>query len=222
METALNSFSKFSEKTGQSFSILSDQDGLFFGVEFLQKLLEAPGGLESSELTAYQKDGDCIFKGQTLLNIHLRNTNFKKEDLVSAVGYLSGAYTLVSCFTEREFNFSITACPTPGFLFADWERRLIEKARALVQKCPDNVYFYRDEVQQALNRGEQKIVLSALKISKKDLLDILQTMPYNVEVCLQGNFLPADLEEFRDLNLKSVYPLCLQGYFSSLKMRVED
>ena len=98
MESVSN-FSPFSfseyEKQIQEFFIQSEQDGLFFCVDFLQDFLKN-SDLKNQSVTAYLQDGDCILEGQTCLRVNLKDKTFKKEDLLSVVSYLSGAYTLLS------------------------------------------------------------------------------------------------------------------------------
>jgi len=215
------SFSKNSINERRDFFIQSDQDGLFFGLECLQSFLKSGKGPEIPEVRAYFHDGDCVFKGQTLLRIDLKNNDFSKEDLVSIISYLSGVYTLVSCWTERNFNFSIMAGSTPGFSFPEWEKQAILKAGAGYGLCPANVCFDPEEVRLALDQGKRQVTLSHLKMSKEEIKSILQSLPPFVETSLKGSFFPADLEELRPFCLKSVYPLCLQGFFPCLKMKVD-
>ena len=210
--------SELSQANKTDFFIQSDQEGLFFGLEFLECFLKSDDPLNTPKITAYCQDGECIFKGQTLLRINFKNQDCKKEDLLSIVSYLSGAYTLISCWTERNFDFSIIAGPTPDFAFSDWEEKAILKAGAVIGQCPHSVYFDSKDVHEALKRGEKEIVLSCLKMSKEEIKSILQCLPHFVKCSLQGAFFPSDLEEFRDLNLTSVYPDSLQGFFPRLKM----
>ena len=215
------SFSQPSRQTLPEFCIQSEQDGLFFGLDFLQNFLKDKE--QASEFTAYLQEGGCVFKGQTLLKMDLKNSLFKKEDILSLVSYLSGAYTLLSCFTERNFDFTIAACSTSGFSFSDWEEKAVLKAGAVVQKLRKEACCYsEEEVYQALERGNKQIVLSDLKMSKEKIKSLLQTIPSSMECSLLGDFLPSDLEEFRSFHLQSVYPLCLQGYFPCLKMKLSE
>ena len=214
------SFSKFPEEGMHEFFFQSEQDGLFFGLEFLKNFLKTGDGSEKPDITAYLQDGACVFKGQICLGVNLKDQIFKKEDLMSVVSYFSGAYTLISCFTEKNFDFSIMAFSSPDFALAEWEEEAILKAGGLIQQYPNNICFYPEEAHQAVEKGEKKIVLSNLKISKKELKDLLRLLPSYIECSLQGHFFPSDLEEFRAFNLKSVYPLCLQGSFPRLKMKL--
>ena len=222
METVSSlSLSHFSEKTRTEFFVQSEQDGLFFGLEFVRYFLKSEE-TEAPEVTAYLSEGECVFKGQTLFRINLRGKDLKKGELMSVVSYLSGAYTLISCFTEKNFDFSVMACSTPGFSFSDWEEKVILKAGGFIQKCPENICFRLEEVHQALERGDTQIILSYSKISREKIKSISSSLPSSVELSLQGSFLPSDLEDFRDFNLKSVWPLCLQGHFPLLKMKITD
>ena len=139
----------------QELFIQSEQDGLFFGFEFLQYFLKS-SGFENSTVTAYMQDGDCVFKGQTCVGINLKDENIKKEDLLSAVSYFSGAYTLISCFTEKNFDFSISASLTQGFSFSEWEEKAILKAGALIKKCPENICLHPENAVEALKKGKNK------------------------------------------------------------------
>ena len=213
-------FSEFSRQTASEFCIQSEQDGLFFGLDFLRDFLKEND--QTAEFIAYLQEGECVFKGQTLLKVNLKDNLFKKEDILSLVSYLSGAYTLLSCFTERNFDFAIAACSTPGFSFSGWEEKAILKAGAVVQKPEETVYCSNEEVRQALERGNKQIVLSTLKMSKEQIKNLLKSFPSFKECSLQGDFLPFDLEEFRSFRLKSVYPLCLQGCFPRLKVKLVE
>lgn len=220
METVSPSLpSKHSKKIKSDFCIQSDQDGFFFGLEFLNWFLKSEDEADTSEVISYFQDGECVFKGQTLLKINLKKEDLEKEDLMSIVSYLSGTYTLVSCWTKRNFDCAIMACPTSDFLFSDWEKSAILKAGALVAQCPSPVRSSIGEVHQAIKKGEKQIVLNyPTKVSKEEIKDMFQLLPPFVEISLQGSFFPSDLEELRAFNIKSVYPICLQGHFPRLQM----
>ena len=202
----------------QDFFFQSEQDGLFFGLEFLNHLL-SENSIEKSEITAFLQDGDCVFKGQTILGIRSQNSSFQKEDILSIVSYFSGVYTLVSCFVEKQWDFSIIGSSSADFPYFEWEEKAILKAGGLVQKSPEKVYYSQKEVLQAIEKGETKVTLNSLRISQKELKKNLQDFSH-IEFSLYGPFLPEDLEEFRNDNISSVYPLCLQGSFPCLKMRL--
>lgn len=211
--------SKKQEKV-QDFFFQSEQDGLFFGLDFLNHILSPKDHVEKPEITAYFQDGDCIFKNQTILRIQQLQTNvFEKKELLFVISYLSGVYTLVSCFIERQWDFSIIGSSSDDFLFFEWEEKAISKAGGLVQKTPQKMFFSQKEVLQAIEAGEKKIILNSLKINVVELKNILQKFP-QTEFSLYGSFLPEDLEEFRYDNISSVYPLCLQGSFPCLKMKL--
>jgi len=199
--------------------ISSDQDGLFFGLELVQNFINNKNS--SSKIVSYFRDGDFIFKNQTLMRVSLIDQNIKKNDLLSLMSYFSGVYTLVSCWTERNFNFSIMAYPTSGFSFFEWEKRAILKAGALIGKNPKTIYFHPKEVNQTLKKGEKEITISNLEMSNEQIQNLLKTIPDFVKCSLQGSFLPSDLEPFQSFNLTSVYPLCLQGFFPQLKMKID-
>ena len=214
---------KLFNQTRQEFLIQADQDGLFFGLEYLQNLLKAKKDTSSFEIKTYFKDGECVFKGHTLMQISLVNTSFKKENLGSLVSYLSGAYTLLSCWTKKHFDFFIMACPTPNFLFSDGEEKAILKSGALIQKSLKNICFHLEDAEQALEKGEKRIILSDFKMSKKQIKNILQSLDPSIEITLYGSFFPLDLEEFRIFhNIKAAYPVCLQGYFPHLPMKIVE
>ena len=229
-QTACSNLKSF-DKIKQDFFIQSEQDGLFFGLEFLKHILKP----YPCSITAYLKDGDCFFKGQTCLELCLpfltlpdsslsedfsQNERIEKQDILSALSYFSGLYTLVSCWTERDFDFSIMAGLTPDFSFPEWEKKAILKAGGALKKPLKNECFLKEEVKQALKKGEEQVSLNSSKMSKKELKEILEEMPPYVEVFLRGSFWPSELEEFRDFNLKSVIPNQLEGYFPSLKMKI--
>ena len=222
MEPASDFYSlSLPEKETQEFFIQSEQDGLFFGVDFLQHFLKN-SNFKDQSVTTYLQDGDCILEGQTCLKVNLKDKTLKKEDLLSIVSYLSGAYTLLSCFTEKNFDFSIMASSTPDFSLSEWEKKAILKSGCLIQKCPENICFYPKDVIQALNKGEKQIILSNLKMSKEEIKTILRDLPSSVTASLHGSFIPSDLEKFSAFKLNSVWPVCLQGFFPLLKMKIVE
>ena len=197
--------------TGSSHSY----NGLFFGLCYLKDFLKTE---DFSKLNSYFSDGDCIFKGQTLLSMSAENSLFKKQDLLSIVSYLSGAYTLISCFTERDFNFDICAGLTSNFELSDWEEQAILKAGAVVRSCPKE-FLTAKQIQQHLKKENSPVLLSDLKIDSCEIKTFLKANG-SVSFDLHGSFLPSDLEEFRDFNnISSVYPVCLQGSFPCLEMQ---
>ena len=215
MERELASWS-LKEKEEEIF-FQSEQDGLFFGLEFLNHLISLKNNFK---ITAFLKDGDCLFKGQTLLGIHLKDNSFQKEDILSALSYFSGAYTLVSCFVERQWDFAIAGSSSPDFVYPEWEEKAILKAGGLVKKVPEKMSSSKKEILQKLEKGETQIFFNSLKTSSQELKKILQTFS-NIKFSLYGSFWPEDLEYFRNNNnISSIHPLCLQGFFPCLKMKL--
>ena len=277
MESTSNLFFKSQVKESQFF-IQSDQDGLFFGKEFLQNFLQSSLKDLDYNLVTYFQDGDCILKNQTLFCINLKSSiknnqtnpiseqnnilkqtnsitehsNILKQtnsseknnisvinpvskknknlanpcfkttvkDLMAIVSYFSGLYTLISCWTKKGFDFSVIANPTPGFSFSGWEQIAIKKAGALVKKLPEVIYYTSKECYQAIQKNQKDILLSNLKMSQTEIKNLLDSLPPTTQLSLVGDFKPNDLEEFREFNLKFVYPTMLQGYFPSLKTKI--
>lgn len=216
--TSPSSFLSAAKKPSEDFCIRAGQDGLFFGLGFLHSILKTPNDIPSPVI-AYLQEGDCIFKGQICIKIDLTGTDFKKEDLISVVSYLSGAYTLLSCFTERNFDFSVMVNPTPDCSFSKWEEKACLKAGCNIQKPPANICFHPEVIEKALKKGEKQIVLSNSKMSNEDIKHILKGFPPFVTACMVGDFSPSDLEDFSGFHhLKAVWPTCLQGFFPLLKM----
>ena len=207
------------KKTNSEFFIQSAQDGLFFGLSYLQDCLDSEN---FSKIKTYFSEGECIFKDQILLCMDIESVNFKKEELLSAISYLSGAYTLVSCFTEKSFDFSICANSTPNFKLSQWEERAFLKAGAFVQTFPKKILSF-DLVEKELKKRTRKILLSELKISREKIRNILEMADSSCLFDLHGSFLPSDLEEFREFrNIDSVYSVYLQGSFPYLPMKFAE
>ena len=198
-------------------SIQSEQDGLFFGLDYLSFLNEG----DFSNMKTYFSDGDCIFKGQKLLSIE-KAGNFKKEDVLSVLSYLSGAYTLISCFTEKNFDFSIYADLTPKFKLSQWEEQAILKAGAVKNSFPKE-FLSLEQVKRKIKQNSQFLVLSESKIKPDDIKSLLKAGDTSVMFSLHGSFLPSDLEGFREYsNIKAVYSSYLQGSFPCLPMSFAD
>ncbi|MCZ0933112.1 MAG: hypothetical protein OXJ52_08170, partial [Oligoflexia bacterium] len=164
MELLSNSFQPCEKAYSEDF-IQSEQDGLFFGLSYLQNSLSSE---DFSKIIGYFSEGDCIFKGQTLLSMELESAKSKKQDLLSAISYLSGVLTLVSCWTERNFDFSIRADLTPHFELSQWEEKAISKAGAVVQSFPKE-FLSLKQIQQKLKKEKNTIALSDLKISRDNI-----------------------------------------------------
>ena len=195
--------------------IQSAQDGLFFGLDYLENSLDIE---KAPKAKAYFSDGDCVFKGQTLLSIETENT--KTKDLLAIISYLSGAYTLISCFTEKNFDFSICAGLSPHFELSHWEEQAILKAGAVLRPLPKE-FLSLEPIQKQLKQSRQSILLSESKISRADMKTLLKNENSSSSFELHGAFLPSDLEEFRECqNIKAVYPICLQGHFPKLEMKL--
>ena len=218
MEILSNSLQPNTVSSSETF-IQSGQDGLFFGLSYLQDSLSSE---DYSQLKIYFSEGGCIFKGQTLLAIKAESRKPKKEDLLSAISYLSGAYTLISCWTEKNFDFSICADLTPHFELSQWEEQAILKAGAVVQSFPKE-FLSLEQAQKALKINDESIILSELKISREQIKNFLKTADSSVVFDLHGSFLPSDLEEFREFrNIGSVYSVYLQGSFPYLPMKFAE
>ena len=199
--------------------IQSQQDGLFFGLSYLQDTLTPEN---FSQIRAYFSEGSCVFKGQTVLSMGLKEVKLKKEKLMSAISYLSGVYTLISCFTEKVFDFSICANTTPDFELAPWEEQAILKAGAVIRSFPKKLLSL-EQIQLRLNKKSSPLVLSEFKISRNQIKQILQTESSFASFDLHGSFLPSDLEEFREFsNIHSVYSVYLQGLFPFLPMQLSQ
>ena len=218
MELLSNSFQPLPSIQPEIY-IQSEQDGLFFGLDYLQTCLRKE---DFSKTQVYFSEGDCIFKGQTLLSIETESFKFKKEDLLSAVSYLSGAYTLISCWTEKSFDFSICATSSPHFDLFQWERKAILKAGAIARPFPKELLSL-EQVQRELKRNSPSIILSELKINREKIKNLLKTTDPSILFDLHGSFLPSDLEEFREFkNINSVYPVYLKGFFPCLPMKLSE
>ena len=200
----------------KDFFVCSEQDGLFFGLEFLNDFLEKYEARPKTK--AYFQDGDCIFKGQICIEVRQQKDFQAVEDCVSILSYFSGAYTLISCFTEKQFDFSVSASPTPGFSFKEWEKKTILKAGGKIQSFPKSLGLDSKETYHRLQRKENPIILTDRHMSHLEIKNILQNCSPSSEIFLEGDFWPEDLENFRNMNLKSVWPTCLQGFFPSMKM----
>lgn len=209
-----------SVKSSSDFIVQSLQNGLFFGLEFLEDFLKSENS--PSQILPYFQDGDCIFKDQKVLRIHLKDPKVQKEELLSMISYLSGVYTLVSCWTERNFDFSIMANSTPGFDFSDWEEKAILKAGAFISPLPQKVLISPEEVQPFLDTPGNSLILSDSEMSHEEIEGILKSLPSFIKVSLQGSFFPEDLEKFRAYHLDSVYPSSLQGHFPCLEMKLKN
>ncbi len=213
------SFSAHSSKSPLAFFIQAEQDGLFFGRDLLKHYLKNKNGHLPDEIIIYPEEAGCIFKGQTILAYY--GEVLKQKTALSIVSRLSGVYTLVSCFTERNFDFSVMACASSDSFFSPWEEKAILRAGACIQKKSiDNVCFYPEEGGKALERGDKQIVLSSSKMPTEEIKNILKQAPRSTSISLQGSFWPSELEEFRNLNLKSVYPMALNGLFPLLPMKI--
>ena len=206
-------------KREQDFFFQSEQDGLFFGLEFLKHILSSESKVENCEITAFLQDGDCLFKGQTILGVRLKDSSFKKEDFLPALSYFSGVYTLVSCFVEKKWDFAIAGSSSPNFAYPEWEEKAILKAGGLVKKVPEKMSNSEKEILQALEKGETQIFFNSLRTKPKELKKVLQKFS-NIKFSLYGPFFPEDLENFRNFHINTVYPVCLQGFFPCLKIKL--
>lgn len=214
MELLSNSFQTESHL---EFCIQSLQDGLFFGLDCLSFLNNG----DFSNIKTYFSDGDCIFKGQTLLSLK-ESDNLKKENLLSAISYLSGVYTLISCWTEKNFNFSIYSELTPRFKLSQWEEQAILKAGAFVCSFPKEFLSWV-QIQNKIKQKNQAVILSESKISRDKIKNLLQATGSSGRFSLHGSFLPSDLEEFREFeNIEAVYSVYLQGSFPCLPMKFAE
>ena len=188
------------------------QDGLFFGLEYLKTKLTP------SDFSTFFKDGSLILKGQKAF---YREEESQKENIAFLLSYLSGAYTLVSCFTGRNFPFKIGATVTKDFIHKEGEEHAILKAGAVLSKESKEPVRNLEYLLKELKKTDPKdcCFLSEKKISRQEIKQTLETFPeqdFNVE----GHFLPSDLEKWRGFkNIKTVQPYCLQGNFPLLKMQ---
>ncbi|MBC6415151.1 MAG: hypothetical protein GDA46_02010 [Bdellovibrionales bacterium] len=199
-----------SQVLDKELSLKCLQDGLFFGLDYLKE------NLKISSFDSYYSDGDYVLKGQTLLLMEL-NQITKKEEILLILSYLSGVYTLVSCFIEKRFDFTICASSTKNFSHREGERQAILKAGADFKEKNSNQALNLNEIQKRLKTGED-LLLSEEKISRPQIQDILKQNSQSFD--LHGSFLPSDLEEFRQFNnINKLYSSFLEGNFPCLKMK---
>ena len=194
------------------------QDGLFFGLDYLKKNLTLP------DFSSYFKDGDLIFKGQKALSLEedSQESDPNKESLAFLLSYLSGAYTLISCFTERNFDFEIGAVATKDFLHKEGEEQAILKAGAVFYKKLKKAAPNFNELLKELRKKptpKENCFLNDESFSLQEIKETLETFPeQNFEI--KASLFPSDLEKWRHFkNLKTVHPSCLQGSFPLLKMQ---
>ena len=132
---------------------------------------------------------------------------------------MSGAYTLISCWTERNFDFSICADFTSDFELSQWEKQAILKSGAVVRSFPTE-FLSLEQIQKKLKQNSQPILLSESKIRRDQIKNLLKKADSSAVFNLHGFFLPSDLEEFRDFeNISAVYSIYLKGSFPCLPMK---
>ena len=192
------------------------QDGLFFGLEYLQQKFPL------TQLSSYAKSSDLIFKGQKIISLEESpKSKSQKEALSFLLSYLSGAYTLISCFTERHFDFKIIANSTQKFLHQEGEKQAIVKAGALLNQNKEKPSLNFQELLKELEKTnpQESYLLNTEKLSLKEITNILQNYPsHSFEI--KAKLLPSDLEQWRDFkNIQAVQPFYLQGHFPLLKMK---
>ena len=211
MELVSNSFQS---ESYLDISIQSLQDGLFFGQAYLN-----PAGFPT--VKTYFSDGECVFKGQTILSVE-DSPHLEKQKLLSAISYLSGAYTLISCWTERNFDFSICVDLNPELELFQCEKQAILKAGAVPCIFPKE-FLSLDKIQKKIEKSSQTIFLSDTKISRAEIKNLLKTSNSFTKFNLHGSFFPSDLEEFREFeNISAVYSVYLEGSVPCLPMVLDD
>ena len=194
------------------------QDGLFFGLNYLKKNLTLP------DFSSYFREGDLIFKGQKVLSLEedSQKSAPNKESLSFLLSYLSGAYTLISCFTERNFDFEIGAATTKDFLYREGEEQAILKAGAIfckkLKKPTPNFNEFLKELRKKPTPKESYFLNDEI-FSLQEIKETLETFPEQ-SFEIKANLLPSHLEKWRHFkNIKTVHPSCLQGSFPLLKMQ---
>jgi len=197
----------------QNNSLECLQDGLFFGLSYLKETLPATG------FSSYCDEGRVIFKGQKALYME---ESPQKETIGFLLSYLSGAYTLISCFMEKNFDFKIGASSTKGFLYKEGEEQAILKAGAC--RPAKDLKKQAQDLESIIKRTKKQnmegtLLLSGDKISLPKIKKVLQDFP-NQDFSVSAHLLPSDLEGWREFkNIQAVYPYCLQGSFPLLKMQ---
>ena len=194
------------------------QDGLFFGLNYLKKNLTLP------DVSPHFREGDLIFKGQKALSLEedSQKPAPNKESLAFLLSYLSGAYTLISCFTERNFDFEIGAAGTKGFLYKEGEEQAILKAGAVFYKKLKKAAPNFNELLKELRKKttpKESCFLNDEIFSLQEIKETLEAFPeQNFEI--KASLFPSELEKWRHFkNIKTVHPSRLQGSFPLLKMQ---
>ena len=197
---------KYSEPTAD-YRIQCLQEGLFFGLEYIKSQLPFAG-------YSYFLDGDYIFEGQTLLSLY---EGKNRDSIVSLLSYLSGAYTLASCFSEIPFPFSVCAYGTPHFAYNEGEKQALLKAGMSFKKLPEEKFLSPQEF-KAKRSHFDRAYLRVSRSNKEEVKRILRDSQQEFE--LMGNLFPKEWEDFTDCNnIQAVYPLCLQGFFPALNLK---
>jgi len=191
------------------------QDGLLFGINYLKS------SLDFTDFTAHFKEGDLILKGQKILSIDKPEATQPKttqKDLAFLLSYLSGAYTLTACFTEKPFHFKIGARSTKDFKHKKGEEQALTQAGALLSHKPKKPIQNLQEL-STKSKQKDKLFLSDEFLSLAEIKQALQNSPeQNFEV--EAQIFPSDLEQWRKFkNIQAFYPRGLQGNFPRLKMQ---
>ena len=191
------------------------QDGLFFGLEYLKEKQMLP------DISSYCHEGKVIFKGQKILSLEEEPEKQALQEISFLLSYLSGAYTLISCFTERNFDFKIGVTSTKNFLHKAGEEQSILKAGAFFYKKLKKPIPSFEELRKRAGKTNTKesLFLSEESLSLQEIQSALENFPeqtFNIKASL----LPSDLEKWRHFkNIQTFYPSCLAGNFPRLKMQ---
>ncbi len=209
IHNSTSSPSYYTSKKTQFYQIVFEQDAIFSGVEYLTSTLE-----NSENISWYIKDGECILKGQTCMEIFQEIEGL--NEMIKVISYLSGISTLARCYTELSNDTPIIGSPVKDSPLFEWEiKSLFYGGVDIKPHCPEKIYHLEED----LNLKDSVIALNS-NIPRDKLKSLLKKIPSQKIKGLYGSILPRDLKKFNDLPINVIWPEILQGPFPLVKIKI--
>ena len=202
----------------QSFQIRADQDFILFGREFSDSFLRKKDPLE---ISWFARDGDCVLKGQTFSRVFTSDGFSDFSSLLGSVRYLSGAATLVRCYTENAGDFAVAGSISKNSPFPEWEKRAIHRGGGVTDLSCVSCSSEKT-LPSLVKKNPPAIALDVSGFSESDCVACLKEIPEETKRGICGPILPEGVMKFLSYSLDFISPSFLQGGFPSVKIIVTE
>lgn len=209
------SFATFKKKP--TYQFVFEQDGIVSGIQYAKDLI-TPQKEEDTKCFFNFKDGDCVLKGQTGLEIFQKDPTIDIQEIVQVIGYLSGAATLTRCYVEACQRVDIVGSASLNPAISHWELEAIKQGGGKVEpQWPEQICSSKEQFPLF---AKDSVIAFDSQIPLEDLKSLLKEVSPSTLTGVCGPLLPQDIKKWEELPIHVIWPSHLQGRFPSVKINL--